>query len=383
MGGSEGRLKTGPTSRLKTGPTARLETDPTGQPYHRFMPTARAIPGISRRDPGVRRIALAWRRLTGGTSRSIPETDRRTLVACSGGADSSALVLALAAVTGELVVGHVVHDLRPRDEAGGDRDAALALAGRLGLPFDEAEICARTLPGNTEANARRLRYTALEDLALRHGCAFIATAHHGDDQVETVLMALLRGAGPLGLGGIRPSRRLSDKLTLIRPALALDRDECRRLCVAAGCAWREDLTNLDTSRLRAAIRSEIIPALKRLRPGLIRRVGDSATLLRDAAGLIDERAAALVEAARQLDDSILWPRGALRGQPDAVLGQAIRRAAGQLEGGRGADALGSAALGPLLRAIREWDAEPRLFELSGIRAVVSVDRVSLERTGNG
>jgi tRNA(Ile)-lysidine synthase len=343
------------------------------------MPTARAIPGISRRDPGVRRVALQWRRLTGGTSHDIPDSDRRTLIACSGGADSSALVLALAAVTGELVVGHIVHDLRPPEEAEADRLAAAGLAGRLGLGFDEARISVRALPGNAEANARRLRYSALEELARRHACPFIATAHHGDDQIETVLMALLRGAGPGGLGGIRPARRLSEHATLIRPALGLDRDECRRLCDAAGWAWREDLTNRDTSRLRAAVRHEVVPTLKSLRPGLVRRVGDSAALMLDAAEVIEQRAAELVGEARREADAMDWPRESLRRQPRAVLGQTVRLAAARLAGDQGADALGSASLAPLLRAIGDGGTNPRTFELSRIRAEVSADRVRLRR----
>jgi len=88
--------------------------------------------GLSR-DAGVRRIVRAWRALTGG--RGVRDVDRRTLIACSGGVDSSALVLALATATEHLVVAHVVHDMRGAEDALADRDAARVLAERVGLGF--------------------------------------------------------------------------------------------------------------------------------------------------------------------------------------------------------------------------------------------------------
>src|SRR5262245_14043976 len=128
-----------------------------------------------RRDPAIRRIIRAWRELTGG--KDVRDAKRRTLIACSGGADSRALALALAAASNNLIVGHVVHDVRPESESLTDRDAARDVAHFTGLDFRDRSIQVRSLAGNTEANARRLRYAALLDLAREHACIAVATAH--------------------------------------------------------------------------------------------------------------------------------------------------------------------------------------------------------------
>jgi tRNA(Ile)-lysidine synthase TilS/MesJ len=123
---------------------------------------------------------------------------RRTLIACSGGADSSGLVLGLAAAVSEpadlFVVAHIVHDMRTPREALADRDSARDLAATLGLPFAEDHI--RVKGGNAEANRPPPPLPGLAALAKTHGCPYIATAHHADDQLETILMGLLRGSGP-------------------------------------------------------------------------------------------------------------------------------------------------------------------------------------------
>ncbi|MBL8745089.1 MAG: tRNA lysidine(34) synthetase TilS, partial [Phycisphaerae bacterium] len=204
-----------------------------------------AIGGLRRDDRFARRVALQWRRLIGSGG-------SRTLIACSGGADSTALLLALALASRELVVGHVLHDLRARADAEADRDFVRVLADRLGLPFVEAEVRVAACPGNAESNARRERYRSLARLASAHNCLFVATAHHADDQFETMLMALTRGCGPGGLRGIAPSRVLPESetdrvVTLIRPMLHVTRAEARAACASAGIAWREDRTNTDTS----------------------------------------------------------------------------------------------------------------------------------------
>ena len=324
-----------------------------------------------RRLTPVRTLLRTWRTLTGGTARRVPDEDRRTLVACSAGADSSALALALAAATGELVIGHVVHDLREPAHALADRDAARRLADRLGIPFVEDTVRVAASAGNDEANARRARYDALARMARAHTCPYVATAHHADDELETVLMGLLRGAGPAGLGGVRRSRELQGT-TLIRPMLGLSRDDAREICLAAGWSWREDHTNADTARLRASIRHEIVPAIDALRPGAAARVARSASLLRDASDLIDDLAAGLVDRAEIGDRSVAWGREDLRSVRAILVGASLRRAVRHLHEGRGMDRVGRAGLSPVIDAVRAPDNRPRRFVLSGV--VVEVDR---------
>jgi tRNA(Ile)-lysidine synthase len=344
------------------------------------VPLAAPIHAPARSDPTVRAIARSWRRLTGGTARG-GDAARRTLIACSGGGDSSGLTLALAAAVSHprdlLVVGHIVHDLRPEAEALADRDAARELAAALGLAFVEARIWPRQEGGNAEAAARRLRYQALAGLADDAGCPFIATAHHAQDQLETLVMGLIRGAGPRGLAGVAPVRRVG-KAGLIRPALTTCGPDLRRLCTQSGWTWREDATNADRSRLRAAVRHQILPLLEALRPGVAIRAARSSELLRGAAGVLDE-AASSVLASGIRNDGLEWDRARLRRERPVVLGAALRLAAGTLLAGEGSDRRTAQTVDPVVRAIKDRGGSPRRFEWLGLVIEVTTDRVRVRK----
>lgn len=324
---------------------------------------------LSARHPLVRRVRADWRRLTGG--RRVRDADRPTLIACSGGADSSALALALAGVRPRPVLAHVLHDLRPPEDALADRDAARELAGLLGLAFAEASIAVASEPGNAEANARRARYRALDAIARERGCRFIVTGHHADDQLETVLMRLARGCSPRGLAGVHPTRPLSHA-TLVRPMLALTRDDGRGLCAQAGWAWREDRTNADTDRTRAAVRAHVLPELKRISPGVEHRVARAAPLWRDAGDLIEREARTLADSGFVLPGMWRWPLADLLGVPDAVLGAVVRL----LAAGPG-DGLGHARVTQVVRAIRNNRDRPRVCSLGPARVRVTGSGVEI------
>lgn len=325
-----------------------------------------------KRDPAVRTLTTAWRDLTGGRDRSISDEARKTLIACSGGADSSALAIALAQATDQLVIAHVVHDLREAQVAARDRDATSALADRLGLPFCDVHV---TVPdGNAEAGARAARYQALVEQADRHGCPFIATAHHADDELETLLMGLMRGSGPAGLGGIHRTRA-AGAATIIRPMLDVDRQSAERICLLDDWRWQEDLTNLDTARLRAAVRHEVVPVLRALRPGVASRAAVSARLLRDAAGLIEDRVDELWPGADAR--SVVLDRRRLRVERPIVIGALLRRSISHLHDGSRLDRMGSSSITPIIEAIGDDEAPPRHFALSGIDVVVDRDEIRL------
>jgi tRNA(Ile)-lysidine synthase len=338
-------------------------------PYHRMVAIQRTISRVSRRDPVVARVALAWRDLTGGRARGR-DLCRRTVLACSGGGDSCGLALALAAAVpaprAVFVIAHIVHDLRPAEESLADRDAAAALAEALGLPFVEERIAVRSSAGtreNLEAKARRLRYQALAEIAARHNCHFIATAHHAQDQLETLLMAMLRGAGPRGMRGAARSRQVPETgVRLVRPALDVESEELRRLCRDAGWAWREDLTNADVSRLRAAVRHRILPLLEELRPGVARRAGRTARLMAEADHLVSAESRALLDGGLA-ERGFAWERVALRERPAIIIGAVLRAAAAELARGAGRDRVGLRVLGPMIRAIRDRGTDPRRFPL--------------------
>jgi len=337
----------------------------------------------------VRKVVTAWRQLAGG--REATDRDRPTLVACSGGVDSSALAIALSVVRPSPVIGHVVHDLRPRGDALGDRDAARRLAERLGLVFVEADAPVRGEKGNLEALARRARYAALAGMAQAHGCRYIATAHHADDQLETVLMRLIRGAGPRGMGGIRAVRSLGQEgpegrgVRVVRPMLGMSRDEAVRICTDAEWVWREDASNRDESFLRNAIRARVIPEIKAIRPDAAERAAVTAAVCTLAAEAI-ERAArlALNAATRKAEDGrgIVLGRKELAAAPMAVRCEALRLVLRDA-GGVGMDKAGWRVVEPAAMAVGDHRMEPRSFRLGSIVVDVRAHEIRVSAGGGG
>lgn len=317
-------------------------------------------------DPAARLIRRDWRRLTGG--KPVRDAGRRTLVACSGGADSAALALALA--SRHIVIAHVVHDLRPAAHAHADRDIARDLATRLGVAFDERRV---EVPrsGNLEAGARRARYAALAEMAAAHTCPFVAVAHQGDDLVETVLMRLIRGAAPRGLAALAPSRPLAHGVTLIRPMLRLTRADSEHLCELGGVTFATDATNTDATRLRANLRLGVTPRLRELAPSLHTRLLSATTLLRDAADIADARAAAIFFQAKRERDSTVFTRAELREAPTLIVGLCVRQAAGL----RRADRLTSRHIVPIVRAIQSASTDPKQFTLASTMVEVTAREV--------
>lgn len=339
------------------------------------QPTASAM--RKPRHPVAARIVRAWRELAGQTGRGPVGPAGATLLACSGGADSSALVLALAPLGPVMVVGHIVHDMRPREAALADRDAVARLAERAGLRMVEAHVRITGRGGNAESVARRERYAALVKLARAEGCRCIATAHHADDQLETVLMRLIRGAGPSGLAGAAPRRRLARGIELLRPMLGVTRAETEALCRACDWAWQEDATNEDESRVRARLRRRVLPLLREIRADAAVRASASTRLVRAAAELIEARARTLKPEATGA--GLRWPRRVLRAEPDVVIGAALRAAARRLGAGRGMDRAGRGVVERAARAVRDGAGGRREFRVGPALVIVTSEQVTAER----
>jgi tRNA(Ile)-lysidine synthase len=226
-----------------------------------------------------------------------PATGDGVAVAVSGGADSLALLHALRTLAGprgwRLAVLTVDHGLRPGSAA----DAAFVAdhAKALGLPTRVLTLTPGDLdphrPAGPEAAARAARYAALWPAAGELGCAWLATGHTLDDQAETVLLQLLRGAGPDGLAGmtVRTGR-------LLRPLLGVRRADTHAACTAVGLTWREDPTNAEDSLLRNRVRSQLLPLLEELRPGATRTLARTATLAADERDWLGPLAAAALAA---------------------------------------------------------------------------------------
>jgi tRNA(Ile)-lysidine synthase len=251
-----------------------------------------------------------------------PADGDRVAVAVSGGADSLALLHALRALAGprgwRLAVLSVDHGLRPGSAA----DAAFVAdhAKALGLPARVLTLAPADLEphrgAGPEAAARAARYGALWPAADELGCAWLATGHTLDDQAETVLLQLLRGAGPDGLAGmaVRTGR-------LLRPLLGIRRAETRAACTAIGLAWREDPTNADDAPLRNRVRTQLLPLLEDLRPGATKTLARTAALAADERAWLDPLVAEALAA--RLDPE------ALAALPVALARRVVRAAARQ------------------------------------------------------
>jgi tRNA(Ile)-lysidine synthase len=242
-----------------------------------------------------------------GSVRALGLPGSSLLVAASAGIDSTVLAHGLAALAPRLglrlALGHVHHGLRGA-EADADRDFVAALAAKLDVRFFErrvdprarrAGLSSQRRPTLQEA-ARRVRYQALDALAIEADATHIATAHQLDDQAETVLLRLLRGSGPTGLGGIP---ECSADGRIVRPLLGVSRAEIERFARARGLSWREDASNRDPAYARARLRRDWLAGLgEAFNPRWLRAVGDLAEAMRRESEWIEERVAA--EASRRL-----------------------------------------------------------------------------------
>jgi tRNA(Ile)-lysidine synthase len=222
---------------------------------------------------------------------------RTLLVAASAGIDSTVLAHGIHALRAELGIelrlGHVHHGLRGA-EADGDEAFVHSLGASLGVPVESRTVAPRRLregrssrerPTLQEA-ARRVRYSALFEMAQAAGAAHIATAHTLDDQAETVLLRLLRGSGPSGLGGI-PERSPDGRI--LRPLLAVSRAEIERFALARGLLWREDASNLDPAYARARLRRDWLRGLGgAFNPQWLRAIGDLAEAQRKESDWIEQ-----------------------------------------------------------------------------------------------
>ena len=179
-------------------------------------------------------------------------------LAVSGGPDSlGLLLLAQAVLPGRIAVATVDHGLRVEsaDEA--------AMVGRIcaGLGIPHAVLAVVVAPGNVQSQARSVRYHALADWATGAGLAALATAHHADDQAETLLMRLNRGSGVAGLAGVRARGLVSGtKMPLLRPVLGFRRAELAAVAKAAGVVPADDPSNHDDRFDRARLRKSLFQA---------------------------------------------------------------------------------------------------------------------------
>ncbi len=197
--------------------------------------------------------------------------DSPLLLGVSGGADSLALMDGLIVLEFNLVIAHLDHAIRPESEQ--DADFIEALAAKNCLPFVRKRVDVPALAEDEglslEEAARVVRYRFLFDQAQQHAAQAVAVAHHADDQVETVLMHFIRGAGLDGLSGMSYRRLMpqwTQAIPLVRPLLGVWREEIDFYLLTTGLSPRVDETNQDRTYFRNHLRHELIPKLETLNP---------------------------------------------------------------------------------------------------------------------
>ncbi|MFT5679075.1 MAG: tRNA(Ile)-lysidine synthase [Planctomycetota bacterium] len=210
--------------------------------------------------------------------------DKKIILACSGGLDSVVLAHLLKQLNFNFCIAHCNFNLRG-DESDGDAAFVAALATLLKVPFYEevfdTKAFAKDHRISTQMSARELRYEWFEQLRKQIKFDLIATAHHADDVLETVLINLSRGTGIRGLTGIPEETE-----TLIRPLLPFSRDEVLRFAKKAEFFWREDSSNAATDYLRNELRHRVIPPYKKASKNVLKGVRNTITHLQATEQLV-------------------------------------------------------------------------------------------------
>jgi tRNA(Ile)-lysidine synthase len=264
----------------------------------------------------------------------------RVVAAVSGGPDSMALVHVLAELqrAGEFTLAglaHFNHQLRG-ESADADEAFCRAAAAALGLPIDVESIDvaarARDERSSIEAAARAARYEFLERAAARLQAGRIAVGHTRDDQAETYLLRLLRGAGPRGLGGIRP--RVGN---IVRPLIDATRAHVVEYLRAHDMPWREDESNADVAIPRNRVRHELIPFLaERFTPGIVDVLAREAAIAQEDAEWLDQAAIEIAPTIVLVNSpqhgGVRLDRRALEVAPPALARRVVRDALGAASG---------------------------------------------------
>jgi tRNA(Ile)-lysidine synthase len=322
---------------------------------------------------------LATRTLEAVRRHALLRDGRRVLVALSGGGDSVALLFLLRELEAEGVLtvagaAHLHHGLRGVDADEDDAFCSL-LAARLTVPYvsDRVDVAAlaRAQKRSLEDAARAARYAFLDRAADQLDAAAIAVAHTRDDQAETFLLRLLRGAGTRGLGGIRPRAG-----RVIRPLLDLERVALRDHLASLGERWREDASNRDVAMARNRVRHELLPYLgSRFSPSAAGLLARAASLAQQDEDFLQDRAIDLSGRIVLTDERSQLTIDAveLASAPRALSSRVVQRVLEHLAPGR---SLSFAHVERVL-ALAADPSSARAISLPGVEAVRSGGRLML------
>lgn len=248
----------------------------------------------------ARSLMRSWRAL------NLPVADTTIIVAVSGGADSTALLLAVDELARtkklnvRILVAHLDHRLRKEsaDDARWVKELAQMLGHECLVRRADVKSAARRASDNLEQAARTARYRWFTEAAQKRHAALVLTAHTMDDQAETVLLNLLRGSGMDGLGGMEGVRTLdrAGKTMLARPLLAwARRSDTESYCRARGVDFRRDEMNENVTFARVRLRRQLLPLMESFNPRISEALARAAELLRDDGRALDSAAQRLLQ----------------------------------------------------------------------------------------
>lgn len=262
------------------------------------------------------------------------QPNRPLVVGFSGGPDSAAMLHALHAAGWPLVAAHLDHALRPESVA--DAHAAARVAAAYGVPFvtERVDVAAQAAANkeSIEAAARAARYAFLFGVAQQHAAQAVLVAHTADDQAETLLMHLLRGAGPQGLQGMRAvwqPNPWSAQVALVRPLLEASRADVLAYCEAHALAVVHDPSNQDQTYFRNKMRHAVLPLLDELALGVKTRLAQLGTLQAAENEVLHTAAEAAWQRSLHArgEGFVGLARAVLQAQPVALQRRVLQRAA--------------------------------------------------------
>ena len=287
----------------------------------------------------ARLLMADWRRL------KLPLAEENFVVAVSGGADSTALFLALDELISanklniQLCVAHLDHRLRKSSAKDAQWVKKLAQQFGYDVVIGRSKVLekARESNDNLEQAARTARYEFLERTASRKNAAYVLTGHTMDDQAETILMRLMRGSSSAGLSGIDAIRtfKKDGKIKLVRPLLLVRRADTENYCRLRRVEFLSDEMNLDEQFSRVKVRKQLLPLMQTFNNKVVEALSRTATLLKEDSAALFDRADELLRHATlvggdQYEDDVETNRtslnvGVLSAAPPAVRRRALRQ----------------------------------------------------------